>query len=175
MNNRFWWGRRPWRRSIIAWRRVAVALSVSAVAAGPAGAVGVWPGTAWASTPPERAGFNPARLKQAIEYGKARGGSGIVVRNGYRVAGWGDPAQRYGLLSSTKSFGSILLGLAVGDGRLGFDSRAARLLPTFGLPPESNRATGWLPLITIRQLATQSAGFDVDGGFEPLLFRPGMA
>lgn len=152
-----------------------LALATAFGSARPVAAAEVWPGTAWASTTPQQAGLDPARLNQAISYGKARGGSGIVVRNGYRVAGWGDQARRYGLLSSTKSFGSLLLGLAVDDGRVRLDSRAAGLLPGFGLPPESNRSTGWLPLVTLGQLATHSAGFGLEGGFEPVLFRPGTA
>jgi CubicO group peptidase (beta-lactamase class C family) len=99
----------------------------------------------------------------------------LIVRHGYRVGGWGDPAVPYELLSSTKSFGSIVLGLAVKDGKVQLDSPAQILLPTLGVPPRSNRATGWLPLITVEQLATHTAGFAKPGGFRELLFQPGTA
>jgi CubicO group peptidase (beta-lactamase class C family) len=41
------------------------------------------------------------------------------------------------------------------------------------LPPESNRATGWLPRITLRHLADQTAGFEKPGGYGKVQFEPG--
>ena len=143
--------------------------------AGPGAAAEVWPGKAWATASPARVGLDPATLDQAVAYGSARGGSGLIVRHGYRVGGWGDPAARYELYSSTKSFGSLVLGLAVKDGKVRLDGPARPLLPSLGVPPRSNLATGWLPLITVEQLATHSAGFAKPGGFRELLFRPGSA
>src|SRR3954451_2902668 len=158
----------------VARRWVAAALLVAlgaALGARPAAAAEVWPGKAWATASPARVGLDPARLGQAIAYGSARGGAGLIVRHGYRVGGWGDPALRYELYSSTKSFGSIVLGLAVKDGKVRLDGPARPLLPSLGVPPRSNLATGWLPLITVEQLATHSAGFAKPGGFRELLWR----
>jgi len=42
-----------------------------------------------------------------------------------------------------------------------------------GVPPESNVETGWIGEITIRHLATQTAGFEKPGGYGKLLFKPG--
>ncbi|MBL7223879.1 MAG: DUF4185 domain-containing protein, partial [Candidatus Brocadiae bacterium] len=45
--------------------------------------------------------------------------------------------------------------------------------PTFGVPPDSNRKTGWLGRITLLHLATQTAGFEKPGGYTKLTFAPG--
>jgi hypothetical protein len=45
--------------------------------------------------------------------------------------------------------------------------------PALGVPPDTNRATGWLPQITLRHLANQTAGFEKPGGYGRLLFAPG--
>src|SRR5204863_1145078 len=41
-----------------------------------------------------------------------------------------------------------------------------------GTPPESNRRD-WLEQITLRHLASQTAGFEKPGGYTALLFAPG--
>jgi CubicO group peptidase (beta-lactamase class C family) len=133
----------------------------------------VWPGAAWADIRPEQAGFDPAVLTDAVAYGAARGGSGLIVRSGYRVASWGSQAQLHALKSSTKSIGSVLLGLALKEGRVRLDTVLQPLLPELGNPPAENVATGWLPQITIRHLATHTAGFEKTGGYGRLLFQPG--
>jgi CubicO group peptidase (beta-lactamase class C family) len=135
----------------------------------------VWPGPAWAAASPESVGMDPVRTADAIRYGSSRGGSGIVVRAGRRVGSWGDQAAKHDLKSTTKSFGSILLGLALGDGLVTLDTEVRPILPELGVPPAGNAATGWLPLITVRHLATHTAGFAKKGGFEPLRFEPGTA
>src|SRR5262249_43136963 len=81
--------------------------------------------------------------------------------------------RRYDLKSSTKSIGVTALGLAIQDGKVQLEDRARRHYPDLGVPPEDNAGTGWLDQITIRQLATQTAGFEKPGGFGRLLFRPG--
>lgn len=67
------------------------------------------------------------------------------------------------------------MGLAIGDGLFALDDSALTYYPEFGVPPDENTATGWLPGITVRHLATHAAGFDVPGGFSPLLRAPGTA
>ena len=47
------------------------------------------------------------------------------------------------------------------------------IIQRWGTKPNSNIATGWLDDITIRHLATQTAGFEKPGGYAKLLFRPG--
>jgi CubicO group peptidase (beta-lactamase class C family) len=98
----------------------------------------------WQTRRPEQAGFDPARLKEAIDYSIAnenpatkdlsldilstfnrepynviigpvrpRGGlSGIVIRNGYIVAEWGDTTRVDMTFSVTKTFLSTVVALA---------------------------------------------------------------
>jgi CubicO group peptidase (beta-lactamase class C family) len=42
-----------------------------------------------------------------------------------------------------------------------------------GVPPQTNAETSWLDTITLFHLATQTAGFDKNGGYTELLFSPG--
>jgi CubicO group peptidase (beta-lactamase class C family) len=86
---------------------------------------------------------------------------------------WGDQKQLYQIKSASKSIGATMLGIAVKDGLIDLDAPARRYHPTLGVPPESNTDTGWLDEITILHLATQTAGFEKPGGYEPLVFRPG--
>ena len=88
-------------------------------------------------------------------------------------AGVGDPKQQYDLKSTTKSFGATALAVALKDNKIKLEDNAQKYHPTFGVPPESNRETGWLDDITILHLATQTAGFEKPGGYEKLLFEPG--
>lgn len=137
-----------------------------------AGAV-EWPGAAWPQATPAEAGMAAPRLLQARDYALTGGGSGMILRHGKVVLAWGDPAQRYDLKSTSKSIGVTLLGVALQDGRVKLDDPAIRYQPGLGVPPESNRATGWLERITLRHLANQTAGFEKPGGYGPLLFAPG--
>ena len=77
--------------------------------------------------------------------------------------------------SMVRSFltGATMLGVAVKDGKIELDAPARRYHPTLGVPPDRNAETGWLDEITIRRLATQTAGFEKPGGYEKLLFKPG--
>jgi CubicO group peptidase (beta-lactamase class C family) len=122
-----------------------------------------------------RAAVDGAALREAVALGSRRGGSGVIHQAGVRLAAWGSQTARYDLKSSTKSFGSLLLGLAIGDGRVALGGRAQSYLPPLGVPPSGNAGTGWLDEITLQHLATHTAGFDKRGGFERLLFRPGTA
>jgi CubicO group peptidase (beta-lactamase class C family) len=133
----------------------------------------VWPSPDWPAADPADAGLDAARLADAKDYALSAGGSGMIVRYGKVVLHWGDQRQKYDIKSATKSFGATMLGVAVKDGKIDLDAPARRYHPSLGVPPESNLQTGWLDEITIRHLATQTAGFEKPGGYEPLLFRPG--
>ena len=85
----------------------------------------------------------------------------------------GDQARRYKLKSTSKSIGITALGLAIKDGKMSLSDRAQEHHIRFGIPPQSNVATGWLDDITILHLATMTAGFDKPGGYTKLLFPPG--
>ncbi len=133
----------------------------------------VWPMPQWQHVLPDEVGMDEAKLRLARDYAMSGGGAGYITRHGRLAMAWGDPRQRYDLKSTTKSFGSIALGLAIGDGKLHLEDKAKKHHPGLGIPPESNAATGWLDEITIFHLASQTAGFEKPGGYTKLLFRPG--
>ena len=133
----------------------------------------LWPGKQWPRPAAPAPGLDEAALRKARDYALTGGGSGLVIYRGRQVIAWGDPDRRYDLKSTTKSFGATALGLAVTDGKMKLDDKAVRHHPAFGVPPETNRAAGWLDQVTLLHLATQTAGFEKPGGYRPLLFRPG--
>jgi len=133
----------------------------------------VFPDATWSAATPAEAGLDASKLEQARDYALTGGGSGYIVRGGKLVLSWGDPKLRYDLKSTTKSFGAAALGLAIQDGKARLSDKARAHHSAFGTPPDANAATGWLEHITLQHLASQTAGFDKPGGFEPLLFAPG--
>ncbi len=134
---------------------------------------GDFPGAAWPRSAPAREGMAAAPLEAARAYALTGDGSGLVIRHGRIVLAWGDEARRYDLKSTSKSIGVTLLGVALLDGRVALDDPAVKHHPALGVPPEENRGTGWLPQITLRQLADQTAGFEKPGGYGRVLFAPG--
>ncbi len=158
------------------WRSVVgcmVLVNVSAFAMAAGGEEIDWPAPDWMSAEPAALGLEAEKLEAAKAYSLSAQGSGMIVRHGKVALRWGDQKQRYDIKSATKSFGATMLGIAIGDGKIELDAPAHQYHPAFGLPPESNAETGWLEAITIRHLATQTAGFEKPGGYEPLLFEPG--
>ncbi|MEZ6129102.1 MAG: serine hydrolase [Planctomycetaceae bacterium] len=132
-----------------------------------------WPTDQWQVAAPADVGMDQALLVRARDYALTGAGSGFITRGGRLVMSWGDATQRYDLKSSTKSFGATALGVAILDGKISLTDNVLKHHPSFGVPPESNRQTGWLNQITILQLATQTAGFEKPGGYEKLTFEPG--
>ncbi len=132
-----------------------------------------WPMPNWPRAAPAEVGMDAARLEQAKDYALTGGGSGYITRHGKLVLSWGDPKKLYDLKSTTKSFGATLLGIALLDQRMKLDDRAVTFHPSLAVPPKSNRQTGWVDRITIRHLATQTAGFEKPGGYTRLVFAPG--
>lgn len=130
-------------------------------------------GFAFPAVRPEQVGLSQPRLEQARDYAQSAGGSGMIVRHGKVVLRWGDQQKRYDIKSATKSFGATMLGVAILDGKIELNAPARRYHPSLGIPPQSNEKTDWLDDITIRHLATQTAGFEKPGGYENLLFAPG--
>lgn len=114
-----------------------------------------------------------SRLLQARDYALTGEGSGFITRHGKVVLAWGDQAKRYDLKSSAKAIGVTLLGLALKDGKVHLDDPAIKYQPALAIPPDTNLATGWIPQITLRHLANQTAGFEKPGGYGKLLFAPG--
>ncbi len=146
-------------------------LAVLATAVGQT--TGAWPDAEWNRVQPATVGMDAELLSNAREYALTTGGSGFITRHGNLVMSWGDTRKTYDLKSTSKSIGVTALGLAITDGKMKLDDPACRHHPALGIPPESNAATGWVPKITLRHLATQTAGFEKPGGYEPLLFEPG--
>ncbi|MGH7797318.1 MAG: serine hydrolase domain-containing protein [Candidatus Binatia bacterium] len=135
----------------------------------------VWPDLDWEIATPSQVGMDTAKLAQAQSYALKGGGSGYIIRRGRLVWSWGNPATRYELKSTTKSIGVTGLGLAIQDGRLDLDDFAQRYHWSFGTNNEKNHRTGWLDDITIRQLATHTAGFEKAGTRPEIIFPPGTA
>ncbi len=134
----------------------------------------VWPGSQWQQVDPEKAGMDAKLLQKARDFALTGRGSGFIARSGRCVMKWGDQKKLYDLKSSTKAIGVTALGLALQDGKIaGLHEKAAKYHPSFGTPPKQNADTGWLDDITLFHLATQTAGFDKNGGYTKLLFEPG--
>ena len=134
----------------------------------------VWPGRKWEQARPQEMGMDAAILRKARDYALTGEGSGCVIRYGRCVMQWGDQTQRYDLKSTTKAIGVTAVGLALKDGKINsLRDRAKKYHPSFGIKPESNIGTGWLDKITLFDLATQTAGFDKNGGYTELMFEPG--
>src|SRR3954452_3048570 len=132
-------------------------------------APGVWP-----SGSPARVGPSVTKLMEAQAYAQQfGGGAGCVIRNGLLVHSWGSLSQLYYVQSATKSFGSVLLGFAVDDGKVDVTAPAQRYLPGVGAIPSTNMATAWLDDIRVDHLATHLGGFPKSRLPSALVARPG--
>lgn len=131
-----------------------------------------WPTNGWTSATPEDVGMNAELVQEAVSYGTLGNGSGYITRHGLLIASWGTPTTTRQIKSATKSVGTMLLGLAIKDQLVQLDDFAQLHMPDIGVRPPENLATGWLPGITLENLATHTAGFDKPGGYIPLLFAP---
>jgi CubicO group peptidase (beta-lactamase class C family) len=154
-------------------RILTVALLATCAIARAADEPAVFPGESWADKQPADLGLDAEQLHKARDYALTGNGSGMIVKSGYVVLRWGDQARRYDLKSTTKSLGATLLGMAILDGKIRLDDPAVKYHPGLAIPPDENKATGWINKITIRHLATQSAGFEKPGGYTKLRFEPG--
>ncbi|HEY2952672.1 MAG TPA: serine hydrolase, partial [Verrucomicrobiae bacterium] len=135
----------------------------------------VWPEKDWQTATPESQGLSSAALGVAAGYAVKHGdGSGCVIRHGYLVREWGDPKKLADIKSATKgAVGTTLLGLALDDGLVQLDDPARMYDSKLGEEPADNVATGWLDEITVRHLATMTAGFN-DERPPKLVRRPGQ-
>jgi hypothetical protein len=75
----------------------------------------VCPGITWQLRTPEQVGLSRAKLEALRDF---VGGRGCVVRHGYMVYTWGDPAARTMVLSAAKPWISHFLFKAVEEGRI---------------------------------------------------------
>jgi CubicO group peptidase (beta-lactamase class C family) len=117
------------------------------------------------------AGIDQAQLRQALDLGQRNGAGSIAVYVDGDFAGRAGPqTTRYDLKSTTKSFGALLLCLALDDHKVTLASKGSDFVPNFGQPSE-----GLARGVTVGQLATHTAGFDKAGGFVPIKYKPGTA
>jgi CubicO group peptidase (beta-lactamase class C family) len=133
----------------------------------------VWPEREWALATPESQELVAAALDAAAAYAQEHGGgSGCIIRHGYLVKEWGDPKRLTDIKSATKGVaGATLLGLAVDAGLVTLDEPATTYYRAIGAEHPGN-GQSWLREITIRHLATMTAGFD-DSRPPKLVYRPG--
>src|SRR5688572_12322890 len=134
-----------------------------------------FPGETWEVKTPAELGMDEAKLAEAQAYALTKNGAGLIVRNGYQVAAWGITSDRYPVFSVTKGIGAVLLGLANTKPEIAVQltDKAQTLYPDFGNVPAENVSSGFLPAVTIEQLATHSAGFEKDRVAPRLKFQPG--
>lgn len=119
-------------------------------------------------------GMDQALLTQASTYASTSGtvivndNAGMIVRHGRIVHSWGDIDKPYDMKSTTKSIGGIALGIAYDDDIIELGTSAQTYLPTIGSRPAANASQfgGVLGQITVKQLATHTAGFDKWAGYE---------
>ena len=164
----------PSRLSVRLSSMIAVLLMAAAGLASVSGTI--WPGEEWATASPQEQGMSSAGLDAAAAYAQQYGdGSGCIIRHGYLVKEWGSPKKRADIKSSTKGgMGTTALGLAVDAGLVNLNDLAQRHYPAIGRDPSENIETGCLDEITVRHLATMTAGFD-DGRPPKLVYRPGTS
>lgn len=130
------------------------------------------PNRGWMRVAPADVGMQAAPLSAAEAYALQAGGAGLISRHGRLVHSWGNIDARFDLKSTTKSIGSIALGVLIDDGRVRIEDRAVTHLPTMGIPPATNDPAQ-LQDITLLQLATHTAGFEKTGGYGRLVAAPG--
>ena len=86
------------------------------------------PGAAWATTTPQQAGWSPDLVARANEYADGIGTATLlVVQHGVIVDSLGTTSNRLELHSVRKSLLSALIGIAVGERRIGLDQTLAQL------------------------------------------------
>ena len=112
----------------------------------------VYPAAEWEKRTPEQVGLSADKL-QALA-GLA-GGRGCVVRHGYLVYAWGDPAKSGDIASAVKPVVSTLLLLAVQRGKIkDVDAKLADFEPRLCTLNRGKDAG-----ITWRHLASQTSGY----------------
>jgi CubicO group peptidase (beta-lactamase class C family) len=115
----------------------------------------VYPNHAWARSTPEEQGLDPVPIREMDQLMRKAEANGLLVRNGYVVVEWnyGTPMEvPVDVKSITKSFTSLVLGLALDDALIAsLDTRVKDVHPGFEAGPFTDD-------ITFRHLATMSAG-----------------
>ncbi|MCI5165868.1 MAG: class C beta-lactamase-related serine hydrolase [Candidatus Electrothrix sp. GM3_4] len=107
----------------------------------------VFPKKEWEEQPSETLCSNAKALGQ---FTKAVGGSGVIIKNGYLIKTWGNPAGRTMWASATKPVLSTLLLFAAQEGRVKIDGKVRAFMPELlGKDQE----------ITFHHLANMTSGY----------------
>lgn len=131
---------------------IGAALVTGPEASAPAEEHAVYPHPQWETRTPEQMGLDGRKLDQLRDLA---GGRGCVVRGGYLVYTWGDPARSGDIASAVKPVISTLLLLGIQEGLLrSVDD------PVAGVEPRLKELNGGKDAaITWRHLAFQTSGY----------------
>lgn len=131
------------RRTALVQLAAGLGCAMFGTAPSAARAAAAFPGATWPTGTPESVGLIRSKLlaAQAVAT-KYSGGAGCVIRHGKLVHSWGGFKQLYSINSATKSWGSVVLGFAVDDGRLSLGTKVQSILPNFGYRPTANTGKG---------------------------------
>jgi len=134
---------------------IVASLMVPALPAGAAPHETAWPAPDWQAATPESQNLSQAGVDRVRDWLKDHGGkTGMLVRHGRIVGEWyfedAKPDSQYLVYSTTKSFSSTAVGLAIADGKLKLDMKIGDVLR--GADLEDKRA------ITVRQLLSMTSG-----------------
>ena len=162
-------------------------LMITALGFSPAKAENYWPqGKEWATVTPEEAGMDAAKLDAAVKFAMGHSSKGLLVLRGGKIVaeayagGWNKDTAG-GIASATKSMVSILVGMALDEGKFkSVDQPLADFAPQLkGTDKEA---------LTLRHLLTMTSGLSPRGAersnrgdqFEalwkmPLAEKPGTA
>ncbi len=126
-----------------------------------------WPSEGWRYALPEDVGIDSAKLDEMMDYIKVQGigvDSVMVIRDGYVAMDSYfppfDEGELHDIYSCTKSVTSTLIGFAIEEGYI--ESLDQRLLDFFPDRTVKNM-NAWKEEITLRDLLTMSAGFELRG------------
>ena len=108
-------------------KRLITALLLAGLVHFPAAAQTV-PGTEWARTTPQMAGWDASLVDEARSYSQQIGtASFMIVQHGVVIASWGDITDRLELYSIRKSLLSALIGIAVDQKKIDLSSTLSQL------------------------------------------------
>jgi quinoprotein glucose dehydrogenase len=115
----------------------------------------VFPSPEWKVAEPASQAMSAEGLEKVGQWLKDSGAkAGLVVRHGQIVGEWyfddATPDSKYLVYSTSKSFASTAVGLAIADGKLTLDSKLGEFFPE-AIPPLKRE-------ITVRQLLSMTSG-----------------
>jgi CubicO group peptidase (beta-lactamase class C family) len=93
--------------------------------------------------------FEPAPFNEILGPIRPRGpANGLVLRNGFKIAAWGETDQADYTFSAAKSYLSLLAGIAVMDGLItDLDEPVGRTVRDGGFDSDQNRGATWRHLL----------------------------